>query len=175
MSLAQDDFCSAGQPKLAQGGCQHWWVLYFAGERLWCPSCVSEEPKPKFDALFGIETLAYASKANGNLPGSCPSLQDTGCRLILTRLPARCFIPRAVILQVLHSGVSYALLTQLFLAVLGKFLSCRGGNSCLSSTSSRGGYPWCILVAGWMGTAATWMLFEAFRAVLTETHLHFFL
>lgn len=48
-----------------------------------------------------------------------------------------------------------------------KFLSCRDGNSCRSSTSSRGRHlvrsAGCL--SGWMGTAAPRMLFVACRAV----------
>lgn len=78
MSLSQADFllCRAAQALLAPGVCQHWWVLCFAEEGLWCPLCILEEPNPKFGTLFGIEMLAWRfvvlAMPADTLSGCCP-------------------------------------------------------------------------------------------------------
>lgn len=107
-------------------------------ERLWCPPTVLEELNPRFCTLLGAEMLAqeFAVLA-GNL--SVPP----GYRLPLS--PGMSANPISYLECLI---VSYTLLVPLFLAVLCKFPSCRDGNSCLSSSSSRGQHPWCVFLAG---------------------------
>lgn len=122
---------------LLSGVCQHQWVLSMGEERLWCPLSVLEELNPRFCMLLEAEMLVQEFVAC--LALVCPSRALAAPQSWYACQPY--FIPDVFVSPMLS-------LSLFFLAVLGKFPSCRDGNSCLSSSSSRRQSPWCILLAG---------------------------